>query len=86
MSDLGLGELALFEVPLEQRVVRLRDGLHQLLAEGVCLARDVVRPFALFACRHRAVPVGLPRQEVGDARELVLLADRNLERGDLRPE
>ena len=49
VDDLVLGELALLEVLLDQGVVGLGDRLHQLLAERVGLARDVVGPLALLA-------------------------------------
>ena len=86
VHDLVLGELSILEVLLDQRVVGLRDGLHELLPERIRLGVDVVRPLAFLRSRPRPVAVGLHRQEIRDALERVLLPERELQRRDLRSE
>ncbi len=77
VRDLIDAELLALEVPLHQPLVRLHDGVEQLLAvlgHGVReLGRDLARR-ALF--RPLGARVGLHVQEVDDARQLVLDSDR----------
>ena len=85
-GDLFLGERAVLQVLLDQLVVRLRHGLHELLAGGICDRVELVGPFALLRDGTARVAVRFRVQEVGDARELGLRADRQLERRHLVPE
>src|SRR5205814_2042691 len=83
---LGLGESPFLQVLLEQRVVGLRHGLRELLPERIGLGVDVLGPVALRSAWARLVAVGLLGQQVSEAREVVLLADRELQWCHLGPE
>ena len=69
-----------------KRVVGLRDRLDQLLARGIGDPMDLVGPVGLLGMRARRVEVRLLVEQVGDAVEILLRADRELERRDLVPE
>ena len=77
MRDLVDAELLALEVALHQPLVRLHDGVEQLLAvlghRVRELGRDLARRLLLAALRAR---VGLHVQKVDDARQLVLDSDR----------
>jgi hypothetical protein len=85
-DDVGLRQRPLLEVLLDQRVIGFRDRLHQLLPSRVRHRMDLVRPVGFLGDRARWIEVGLLVHEVGDPGELVLGADRELERRDLVPE
>ena len=80
----GLGDLfdldgAALEVSLHEVVVRLDDGLEQLHVEGLFLRRErlgdrVFGPFPI------GVGEGAVGEEIHDPRQLVLFADRQMER------
>src|SRR5436190_2434390 len=87
--DLVLGHLFAVEVLLEDLVVRLADLLDQLLAEVLRVVEHVRRDVADDEVgAHRLVLVGhrLHANEVDDAEELVLAADRQVERDGVAPE
>ena len=81
-----LGERPLLQVLLDQRVVGLRDRLHELLARGIRHRVDVVGPLGLLGHRSAGIEIGLLVKQVGDPAELVLLTDGQLEGRDLGAE
>ena len=87
--DLVLGDLLAVEILLEDLVVRLADLLDQLLAEVLRFLQHVGRDVADDVVgAHRLVLVGdrLHPDEIDDAEELVLAADRQLDRDRVAPE
>ena len=84
--DVFLRERALLEVLLDQGVVGLSNRLDELLAGRVGHLVDLVGPLRFLGLGTGRIEIGLLVQEVGDPRELVLRADRQLERRDLVPE
>ena len=77
------------QVALEQRVVRFRDALDQLLRvplEAVPVLRGHVDLLVLAGLRPLLVQVALLREEIDDAVELGALTDRDFHRDHLRRE
>ena len=78
-GELLARDLALLEIALHERLVGLDDGVDELLAVGRGLRRDLLRDVdgvALAPALRRHVRAHV--EEVDDARELVLVADRDL--------
>ena len=79
---------ALFEELLHQLVIAFRDQLHQLFMRFLSGRREVGRDFAFlaFTVATEFVGVGLHLDQVDDAGEALLLADRELQGNDCAPE
>ncbi len=78
-GELLARDLALLEVALHERLVGLDDGVDELLAVGRGLRRDLLRDIdgvALAPALRRHVRAHV--EEIDDALELVLVADRDL--------
>ncbi len=88
LDQLFLGEPALLEEALHERVVALGDLFDELLARLIRLLAQVRGDLldAQFSGPVRLVPVQLHRDEIDRAAEVLLLADRDLDRDDALPE
>ena len=86
LDDLVVGDLLALEVALHQRLGVLRDLVHELLAVLLREVGELVRDRDLLAVLAPVVLVGLHVDEVDDAADLVLGADRDLRRDDVRAE
>ena len=86
VDDLVVRDVLALEVALHQRLGVLRDLVHQLLAVLLRLLGEGVRDRDLGAVAVGVVLVGLHVDEVDDAVEVVLGADRDLRGDDVRPE
>src|SRR5947209_17099465 len=84
--DLFLTQLASVEVLLQERVIALRRGLDELPAVLVDARLHVVRDRDLAALPVLGGDVGLQVEEVDDAAEIMLGADRKVEREGPRRE
>jgi hypothetical protein len=86
VDDLVVRDLVALQVALHQRLGVLRDLVHQLLAVLLGGVGELVRDRDLGAVALGVVLVGLHVDEVDEAGELVLGADRDLRGDDVRPE
>ena len=81
----GAGHVA-GQVPLELLVVAGHDLLDQLVVQAVLLVGDVGRQRLAVVAAVGLVLEALVGEDVGDAVEALLLAERQLERDEARPE